>query len=89
MQHCPHLPDEVCGLQIDHKLAVSKEDHTLALACARLAEGRIMTGVRVVHHTAPSGSTVNDLVLNWSASEAEEGESTRKSFSPLIDDQHD
>jgi hypothetical protein len=54
-------------------LLVSHDVNTMpAQASARLAAGRNMAGLLMVQQTQPIGPVIEDLLLIWSASEAEE-----------------
>lgn len=54
-------------------LMVSHDLNTMtAHAAERLASGRSMPGVFLAHQSDPIGRIIDDLVLIWSASEAEE-----------------
>jgi hypothetical protein len=53
-----------------------------AAADARMAEGRTMAGLFMVHQRDPVGRTIDDLVLIWAATAAEEWQN-HISFLPL------
>ena len=54
-------------------LVVSHDVNTMpAEAFARLSDGESLPGLFMVHQSAPIGRVIDNLVLIWSASEAEE-----------------
>lgn len=55
------------------RLVLSHDVNTMsAAACERLAAGKPLHGLLLVHQRSPLGPVIEDLVLIWSASEAEE-----------------
>ena len=64
-------------------LVVSHDVNTMTdHAYARLAGGETMSGLFLVHQSAPLAPVVDSLILVWSASEAEEWEG-RVEFLPI------
>jgi hypothetical protein len=57
----------------EHWIVVSHDVNTMsAAATACLAAGQAMNGLLLVHQLSPLAAVIENLVLIWSASEAEE-----------------
>jgi hypothetical protein len=54
-------------------IVVSHDVNTMSAAAnARFASGQVMNGLLLVHQLSPAAAVIENLVLIWSASEAEE-----------------
>jgi len=64
-------------------IVVSHDVNTMpAEAFSRIAEGRPLPGLLMVHQSAPIGAIIEDIIAIWSASEGEEW-ANHVSFLPL------